>query len=379
MPVSTPVSRTTVTPAIGLNRVSGLDGLRAVAIVAVIVWHVNLTTGPAFPNGRWSRIFAEIAGTGWIGVDLFFVLSGFLITRILFAAKGQRHYFRNFYIRRVLRIFPLYYLYAGAVVFVLPRITDFAGSAYWIHPLPWDRASVFFYFYNFRLAVLRHDLPLVPHLWSLAVEEHFYFVWPVVVGIFNRRTLMRIALTGLVCSFIIRLVILYSPVWVVAAYLETPCRLDGLLLGGYVALAQTDSLAWAGTVRLARYGFGASTVLLTIIAVYQGHFYCFVSAGDFPGIHSSKPVLLFGISALAVLFASILVYVVESGLHTRWLSHPAIRQVGIYSYGIYIYHWLVLKCAEDAFDGVRSGFHIPDIASKLVLSVVVLAATTLIA
>ena len=121
-------------------------------------------------------------GWGWVGVDLFFVLSGFLITGILYDAKGCDGYFRNFYARRTLRIMPLYF---GFLFFIM--VLSRLGCSF----CPWisrdDAVSLGLYIYNFRVGFTQHFLYGLHHFWSLGVEEHFYLLWPLAIWALRRR------------------------------------------------------------------------------------------------------------------------------------------------------------------------------------------------
>ena len=134
---------------------------------------------------------------GWIGVELFFVLSGFLITGILHDSKGTPGYFRNFYARRVLRIFPLYY--ATLLVF---------ATLHWLAPLGFPLESqelwVWMLTYLTNVGMVWQGFGGLAHFWSLAVEEHFYLFWPLVVWRLNRRQLMRLAVAVWVISLALR-------------------------------------------------------------------------------------------------------------------------------------------------------------------------------
>src|SRR5262245_16358318 len=144
----------------------GLDGLRGIAILLVILYH--------------NFGFIPFLNYGWLGVDLFFVLSGFLITEILLKTRTTTNYFKNFYTRRVLRIFPLYYLCLILVIVIFPLIKNFP------YDLSFYRENqVWFWFYlqNWMLIFKQWNdsAILLNHFWSLAVEEQFYIVWPLLV------------------------------------------------------------------------------------------------------------------------------------------------------------------------------------------------------
>ena len=161
-------------PSAPLAHIPALDGLRAFAILLVIVRHASLEQGAA------SRGFLGALGNaGWMGVDLFFVLSGFLITRILIQSKGSTYYFRNFYLRRSFRIFPLYY----AVLVGLFVVAPIASHSPAVQELARHQIWYWTYTVNFLAANTNGEacgLHTV-HFWSLSVEEQFYLIWPAVV------------------------------------------------------------------------------------------------------------------------------------------------------------------------------------------------------
>jgi peptidoglycan/LPS O-acetylase OafA/YrhL len=211
------------------KHIKALDGLRGIAILLVLVHHLlQYRQDPSLLG----RIINGVAGVGWSGVSLFFVLSGFLITGILFDSKGGENYFRNFYARRTLRIFPLYYLFVllCTVVFPLWSVTAAAKPA--------DSSWMWWcYLGNYHYA-FHHSTSegWLNAFWSLAVEEHFYLIWPAFVFLLNRVTLMRVAACCMVLGECCRAYfILHHNVY--APYVWTPCRMDDLALGALVALA----------------------------------------------------------------------------------------------------------------------------------------------
>jgi peptidoglycan/LPS O-acetylase OafA/YrhL len=163
------------------------------------------------------------------------VLSGFLITGILYDAKGSHYPLRSFYIRRVLQIFPLYYGFVTFWSFLLPVFYPWPER----FQTPFSQIWSWTYLTNI-LQAINCDLGAVPpytgHFWSLAVEEQFYLLWPVVVLLFRRRSLMRICLAGILISPVIRLGCVLAGNEV-GAYVLTPARMDGLGVGAFLALA----------------------------------------------------------------------------------------------------------------------------------------------
>jgi peptidoglycan/LPS O-acetylase OafA/YrhL len=319
-----------------------LDGLRALAIIAVLFCHVNWAHGGPFTWGRINQPVAAIFGCGWVGVDLFFALSGFLITGILYDAKGGAGYFRNFYARRVLRIMPLYYGFLLLVLVILPPL---APSALRLPEITHsDELSLIFYVSNFRMAFTGANFGLFSRFWSLAVEEHFYLLWPIAVWSLDRRNLMRLCVTGAAASFGMRVAVVYGTGDLEAAFLLTPCRLDGLLAGGWLALARRDRADWAKVQRWAVPLLLGTGGFLFGVAAGQRHFIPDTAAGA-SGAVSGAVVTTLGIAALAIFFSALIALAldaVDGSWLRRALQHKGLMAIGKYSYGMYVFHGLIL-------------------------------------
>lgn len=237
-----------------LPRIEALDGVRGVAILLTLMFH-------SFDSSQ------SLAPVGERGVDLFFVLSGFLITGILVDTRDQAAYFRNFYVRRAVRILPLYYLFVVLMLFVAPRIAevlpDRLGGVEDLRRLgegPDGVWTVWVYLQNFVLAEGPRSLPGLGHLWSLAIEEQFYVVWPLVLWAVPARWRLRMVLGGIIGTLALRTGLLWGGViddW--AARELTYTRLDSLLLGAlgalYVRDARTREVLEPGRRFLARKGW----------------------------------------------------------------------------------------------------------------------------
>jgi peptidoglycan/LPS O-acetylase OafA/YrhL len=307
-----------------MRHVRSLDGLRAVAVLLVILYHY------------------EYLGFGWIGVQVFFVLSGYLITNILLHEKRRSYgdYLKRFYWRRVLRIFPLYYGYLalmGAAFLligeppILPRIWEYLLT----------------YTYNF--ARLGHGDPggfTFVHFWSLAIEEQFYLLWPTLVFFLPARSFKR---------FIVALIFL-APVFrfALAAWLGSRAH-DPSYVGlavNMVTVSHLDAFAWGGLIaafelrkiraplRLFRWSLAGAVALglaFMVWEAHQGHRLSWNSLG-FPNHpyrgfqHVWGYTVVNGVSALAVLCS------VRGAAPARFLSSPAMVRIGRISYGMYVFH-----------------------------------------
>jgi peptidoglycan/LPS O-acetylase OafA/YrhL len=362
------------------NHIPELDGLRGIAVIAVVLKHLNFRFDGPFALGGASGLVAAVLEAGWIGVDLFFVLSGFLITGILLDAKGGPGFFRNFYARRTVRIMPLYFGYLIAVVFLLPILelpfgnvprTERSGAL-----------SLFAYYYNLWVAHTQRPVAGLHHFWSLAVEEHFYLVWPLIVWSVSRRTLVRICAIGAAVSFGIPIGVVLSGAWIQVAYLITPCRLDGLLAGAIAAVAWRDTATSVRLRGLAPYIFVGSGALTLGVALGQRHFAAFVDFRDIPPHVStdSSLVVTLGIAALGPFFASALIMVLDAPSHAwyrRAVDCRILRSFGKYSYGIYVLPVIVLVCVVVALERYMPvGFQeLPGATQKLIAGACILVSS----
>jgi peptidoglycan/LPS O-acetylase OafA/YrhL len=317
----------------GMQRVLGgrmpqLDALRAFAILAVILHNAG-AKGLENPAGVLVKLVEFAATTGWVGVQLFFVLSGFLITGILVDGRGDSHQLRNFYMRRVLRIFPLYYAFLFVVFVLLPLLGMMPT---------WLEISYTHQFWYWTYLINWAEPFLGPvelgHIWSLAVEEQFYILWPMLVIAIRRRALAYVCL-GLILSAIVTRILLiqHDPEFASkAAYMFTIARWDSLALGALLALALRDEVwyerlrVWVPRLALPL----AAAVLLQTALVRE-----FTAAtGVFGFLNQTTSALLFG----ALIFASIVPDMPGTRMLQNGLLNPALRLIGKYSYAIYVVH-----------------------------------------
>lgn len=303
-----------------------LDGVRGLAVFVVIIHNAGWIAGES--QLFILKLASAIMATGWIGVQVFFVLSGFLITGILLDTKGRPHFFRSFYLRRILRIFPVYYFVVALTIVVAPLV---AWSPLWVEAVRRShRWAYWVYLQNW--VTTSPGIDALSHTWSLAVEEQFYLVWPIVVWVLGRRGLTSLCVVALAGTPFIRLALRLSGMDSSVAYVFTVARWDALAAGALVALLLRDD---AGRMVLAKWR-GRVTALVGIgvillVALERG-FHSF----DFT-------VQVIGQSLVALLAAALIVFAVEEGPTAprrlqHFLSMPTLRTLGKYSYAMYLFH-----------------------------------------
>lgn len=318
----------------GFTHIPALDGIRGLAILLVLIDH--LFVGNDHTGSHILDFVMEVRGSTYCGVNLFFALSGFLITGILIKTLDVPHYFKTFYSRRALRIFPLYYGFLFAILLLTKPLH-----------IEWHGWQYYYLTYTANLALWRTDVPLllkyfnISHFWSLQVEEQFYFIWPLVVYRVRRpETLVRIALISCAVIFCIRVFLVamngnphFS--YVFLPYAPTFSCADNILFGCCLsALLLTDRreavLRWAPRV------FAVAAVFILIIFVvnhgleWQGP--------DHP-LHRLVPTV--GFSLLGIGSTALIAMVLQSGMIKSFFQNGVLRFFGKYSYGIYVFHFSI--------------------------------------
>ena len=303
-----------------------LDGLRTVAIIAVVLFHIaDPATGALKTIGSW----------GWMGVDLFFVLSGYLITGILLDDRAQPlgEYARAFYIKRFFRIVPAFAVFM-AVLLAVPKLVGFAPDEYqvFVSAQPW----YWLFATNILLASATSawTVSATGPLWTLAVEEHFYLVWPWLARWLTPRALFRISVVIVVASPLLRLALLaFLHVNPNTIYVLTVTRADGLAFGAAVAiLMRTDEQRelvrrWSLPTMLA-----GAVVTLSVIAVAR--------AAEW----YTAPMQVIGFSSVSLLAAGIVGYAATH--RVRWLAARPVADFGHrYSYSLYLWHMAAVQFA----------------------------------
>ncbi|MBL8751667.1 MAG: acyltransferase [Planctomycetes bacterium] len=319
-----------ISPSPEPGRIDALDGVRGLAIAAVVMMHgvffgVPLPGHPVLsPDEPWPRL----ALLGFAGVDLFFVLSGFLITGILVRSRGSELYFRNFYVRRARRIFPLYYVVLGLLLFGLGRPA--AGGL--------ETVSYLTYWQNYHHAFAGpHADPARVVTWSLAIEEQFYLVWPAIVLWLPNATLRRVCVATVVGAIALRwlLVGLEVP----GTHFLLPCRLDALAAGAWLALSPLPGrlVGWSCAA------IGAGGLLAC-------------GLGSVVPIPELPLMQRFALPAATLLSFGVLVVVRHPGIAQRVCEHRWLRSLGRYSYCIYLVHFLVVEwLALRTYDSLPRG------------------------
>jgi peptidoglycan/LPS O-acetylase OafA/YrhL len=302
---------TTESPALP-KYIPQLDGLRALAIIGVMLFHQHVLG----------------FNLGWAGVQLFFVLSGFLITGILLDTKNTPHYFRNFYFRRIIRIFPVYYL-GLAVVIVIARLSGWGVEDVWHYV---------FYIQNHHLALSSWKVgfpAMFDHTWSLAIEEQFYILWPLIVYALDVKKLKVATILLFVFAILSRTILLVSTHNPYLQYMLLPTQVDTLAAGAFLAIVVREGGDWRKWSVWSAVTMLVSGVCILALVLYTGY-----DAYWHPTEWANSGPNLMLISLMAIFFASLISTsifsnsVLKSVLELPWLIH-----IGRISYGLYLFHY----------------------------------------
>lgn len=300
-----------------------LDGLRGLAILLVILHNADASS-----SELWLWPFRAVSHAGWIGVQLFFVLSGFLITSKLLEAQGSENYYSAFFARRILRIFPLYFAVLVVALLIIPQLVDLSPEATASHAHQiWLWTFLVNWTQPFGLSVEGF-----PHFWSLAVEEQFYLAWPFLVRSRSSRRVWQVCLLLMVAALVIRSGLVIGGAPPAMPYMFTVCRMDALAAGAACAavlrspggrgfIDRYRSLPWIGAA------IGLAGALATsLYAIYDWR------------------TLTFGHTLLSASFALLVLGTLSARneMYRRSLSPRALRSLGKYSYAIYVFHMPVI-------------------------------------
>jgi len=331
-----------------------LDGVRGLAVLLVMLFHL---THYGLARSAMDKALTAIPSIGWSGVDPFFVLSGYLITGILLRSKHSSTYFRSFYARRILRIFPLYYTVLVFFLIVIPRLGILShANDLWYPNAPQEGIWYWLFLSNFRAAWLgAWDHQILSITWSLAIEEHFYLIWPFVVWRLSERKLLWTCAGIVIGAFALRVAMTALGYSDRAVYTLTPCRLDTLATGAAIAIVGCRAGGLARLAPAARVALPVAVALFALLCFaiqpdtaapaatadprsYEANV---VAALSFLGNPWMQTI---GFSLLCLGFGALLVTVATAPRNTwrsrvfqmRWL-----RELGKYSYALYLLHLFV--------------------------------------
>lgn len=321
-------------PLNSATHLPALDGLRGIAVLLVMFFHFGFSLN-AHDSSFFSKLVYKTTHWGWCGVDLFFVLSGFLITGILLDSRSSPAYFRTFYIRRTLRIFPLYYGVLVVCFLLIPLLRPYRSPA--DQAVVGHQLSLWFYCSNIAASIQGwvHDgrWLAMDHFWSLALEEQFYLAWPLIVALSSRRTLAMVCAACILLAPAARVWFIYFLHDDVPPYVLMPCRMDPLAWGGLVALATRSPEGIASLVLRARWAVvGCSLVIGGILIKYR----YFATQLDIVGS--------LGFSVVALLWASVLILAVAAprGSPLGMICWTApLQATGRIAYGLYVFHYML--------------------------------------
>ncbi len=314
-----------------------LDGVRGIAILTVFLYDCLKAPG----EGLLNLVLRKVSVAGWTGVDLFFVLSGFLITGILIDSRGRPGYLRSFFARRSLRIFPLYFLALLVTFVAVPQLAEYWSPAQpvaqKVSELSRDQFWYWTYLQNWHFAYEGHwpHVNYLSHFWSLAVEEQFYLVWPFVVGFLSTRSLAKVCWACIGLALALRVGLSMSGADTIALYVTTVTRMDSLCLGALFAMGLRSPVWYP---RLTRWAWPVMS-LLSVVIVGVDAVWPLLKTEQVGSqtIGHTLLGLMFGcfvFSAAAVSpqhwFAKV--------LSQRWLTLP-----GQFSYAMYVIHRPIYK------------------------------------
>ena len=300
-----------------------LDGLRGVTILMVLAWHyfyshINFDE----PLPLWVSVLAKTISLFWSGVDLFFVLSGFLITGILLDELKAKNLLSVFYLRRAARILPLYFLVLALAAICYALVGQYPRFEPLFVKLP--PAWTFLTFTQNIAMAVQGGFPgrFLGMTWSLAVEEQFYLVWPWVVLFLARRKGWLLTVSLLLCLLAPCLRLLVAPF---TAFVNTPFRMDSLLFGAVAAILFREART-VDFLRARQWLFHLFFALFLLLVAWLRYLKLAMDVWNH---------FMFG-----VLFCSVVLYILlfDNGLLRRWLSVGRLSWIGSVSYAVYMFH-----------------------------------------
>lgn len=314
-----------------MKYIKALDGVRALAIILVMLFH-----------------FSYLVEVGWIGVQLFFVLSGFLITSILLESKEKNlsYYLKKFYWRRSLRIFPLYYLYVSiiALAYLIFKIPEYFNEL---------APYLFSYTYNYYPLIkeLRFDA-VFTHFWSLSVEEQFYLIWPFIIYFLSRNQLKVILILLILASPIFRFFIgelLLKNNFSIEEigeiiYRLTPSQIDAFAIGALIPVFRLEK-----PDNIKKYFLWLPLLLFIGLGLWNYYYYVSTEASlssmGYPIGSIKNYQHIWSYTIIDFVSLSLILIIIRSDSRTYWnkvFSNAVFVNIGKISYGMYVYHWLIL-------------------------------------
>ncbi len=311
-----------------------LDGLRGAGMLSVLFFHAFYDSNyPAAP-GSFQLFFFRLTSLGAAGMTMFFSLSGFLITGILLDSVAKPHYWKNFYVRRALRILPAYLL----MLFVL-RVGHFVSSRFVL--------ACLLYIGNMARLVGAHSQEYGV-MWTLAVEEQFYLLWPIVVRYVSRSSLLRLAIAGVILTPFFRLALASVGI---ETFLNTPSNVDCIVSGALLAILLRNGVIHRGNVRRIYQRLALASAFAAVPFL----------AAVLLGAHSKVAVVLlaaFKQPPVLGLFAAYALWSVARHRRNGPPPSPTLRFFvffGDISYGLYLVHQLVFRLYDRYTAGTPLG------------------------
>lgn len=321
------------TPAYVQKRIPALDGLRALAILMVVTYHyIAVPISPESSKGY--MLIRQALSKNWSGVDLFFVLSGFLIAGILIDNKNATNYFKVFYLRRIFRIFPLYYFTIALFVVLNYVATNFGLINEQIFSNSLPLFSYLLSIQNFFMVVQgTFGNEFLAITWSLAIEEQFYLFLPLVIR-YNQRKRLPFILFFLICFSITLRAVVGKGTFL--AFVMMPWRLDGLLLGAVLAIIIRDNTI----LNILKKNVRWIKIISTLLFIYLT--YCTWTEP----LGTLSPIFVFSMFYTLIIFLSISE---QNSLLSRFFCNAFMVKIGKISYGIYLLHQMVNGIAHEIF------------------------------
>lgn len=340
-----------------------LDGLRFLAYLAVFLFHADLILRMWSPAPE-VILPLKLFGIGWIGVDVFFVLSGYLITAGILVNIDSPSFLRNFYTKRVLRIFPLYYLTCVFGLVIAPAVLPSAFAE--AHKQLLEHWPVYFAnVQNWWVSLGGKRAYYLGHFWSLAIEEQFYLFWPVALLLMRRTKFVVpicIVLIVLVIAGRVAVQFLFGTHAKFYLHFATTARVDALFIGCILALCWHPNAAPPPLESVLKFSLPTLTVAIYFLAT----FWPVAPFGDF----ATQSI---GYTIIALGSAGIIALLQLPRANRTFLANPVMVYLGRISYGLYVFHWPVMYCFKSLFDAYEWHGNIAAIVFVLLSFVVTLA------